>query len=329
MIYKFDHIENVIIIVSHSYKYEELLELKSLNLFCRTLNQLMNEDLDYQYYVFWGNIEEEAVLLHEADCSKGKKYVLFWIGDEKGCIPSDLVFERFNWIFKVHLRDKDAVKCNNGINVYKKGLFHFPLLTIDEVPVLPVLPFNNRKYDLCFCGNLNRNRFPLYASLKKKLNVYECLVEFLLSHNIKGGMRLFKTFFEGKTFDFSNVYKNAYIHFYSGFNKGADYDSYAWLLQNSRIVLSPCGFHSTECFRFYEAMRQGCIVITEKLPNVYCYQNAPCITIDTWKNLSLVLSDTNFFEHFTPETITQFYNERLSITGIADYVVKVLKKEFA
>lgn len=329
MIYKFNQMENVTLIVAFPYKYEELLELKSVHSFCLKLNHLMNCDLDFHYYIFWGNIEVEYALLDETTSYKSyKKNVLFWIGDEKGCIPSCMVFERFKWIFKVHLRDKDAVKVENGINIYKKGLYHFPLLTVDDVPQLPILPFNRRKYNLYYCGNLNKNRFPLYTALKKKINIYEFLIKFFLSHNIKGGIRLFNHFFNEKEFDFSDVYENSYIHFYSGFNNGADYATYAKFLQNSRIVLSPCGFYSTECFRFYEAMRQGCIVITEKLPKTYFYKDSPCITIDSWDNLSSILNNKNLFKHFTPEAIEAFYNKRLSIAGIADYVSKILKGEF-
>ncbi|MCM1372460.1 MAG: hypothetical protein NC113_05950 [Bacteroides sp.] len=283
----------------------------------------MNNDLNFEYYVFWGFIEDEHVLIKEtSNYAKDKKNVLFWIGDEEGCIPSDIVFQRFNWVFKVHLRNENSIQRINGVNVYRKGLYHFPLLTIDDVPELEVLPFNKRKHDVYFCGNLNKNRFPLFYSLKEKKTMKEVLVNFLLRYNIRGGVRLFRHWFEGKTFDLSD--KNTHIQFYSGFNQGADYKTYARFLQNSRIVLSPCGFHSTECFRFYEALRQGCIVITEPLPNVECYKDAPCITINSWKELPSILSDQERLNNFTPQTIRSFYDERLSITGIAKYVFNII-----
>lgn len=72
-------------------------------------------------------------------------------------------------------------------------------------------------------------------------------------------------------------------------------------------------------------MRQGCIVITEPLPHVWCYEAAPCITIDSWKNLSSILSDvTQVLDRFSPAEIRQYYEKRLSVRGIANYVGCIL-----
>lgn len=105
--------------------------------------------------------------------------------------------------------------------------------------------------------------------MNKKATLLARLDNFLLKNNLRGGNRLYECCFMNKSFDISSLYDNAYIRFYSGFNNGDDYNKYAYYLQNSKIVLSPKGFHSTECFRFYEAMRQGCIVITEELPKFH------------------------------------------------------------
>lgn len=329
MIYKVEDISNATIIVAPSYKFEDLLELKSLKKFCKELNTLLQNREYFQFYIFWGFIQEENVLLDETvNPSKENINILFWIGDEEGYIPSENVFARFNYVFKVHLKNKDAIDIKNGINIFRPGLYHFPLLTIDDVPELPILPFCERKYSIYFCGNLNKNRIPLFMSLNKHLKIYGRFVEFLLSKNIKGGDRLFNYFFYGKSYDFSDFCGNSYLHFYSGFNNGADYNTYARFLQNSRIVLSPCGFYSPECFRFYEAFRQGCLVITEQLPNVWCYKDAPCITIDSWKNLSSILvnnSCENALVRYTPTEIRKYYDERLSVKGIANYVWRILK----
>lgn len=327
MIYKIIDISNVTIIVASSYKYEDLLELKSLKKFCKELNSLLQNKVHFQLYFFWGTIKEENILLNETvNYSKEKSNVLFWIGDEEGNIPSDKVFVRFDYVFKVHLKNKDALDIKNGINIFRPGLYHFPLLTIDDVPELPILPFCERKYSIYFCGNLNKNRVPFYIALNRNASLLARLDNFLLKHNLRGGNRLYEQCFRNKSFDISYLYDDAFIKFYSGFNNGDNYDKYAYFLQNSKIVLSPKGFHSTECFRFYEAMRQGCIVITERLPHVWCYKAAPCITIDSWKNLSCILSDvTQVFDRFSPAEIRQYYEERLSVKGIANYVWKILE----
>lgn len=326
MIYRIADISNATIIVSPSYQYEKLLELSSLNKFCKELNSLLQNEEQFQFYIFWGFIEEETILLNEtANYSKEKNNVLFWIGDEEGYMPSDTVFSRFNYIFKVHLKNKDAIDIKNGINIFRPGLYHFPLLTIDDVPELPILPFCERKYSVYFCGNLNKNRVPFYVALNKKVSLLARLDNFLLKYNLRGGDRLYELCFKNKSFDISYLYDNACIKFYSGFNNGDNYNKYAHFLQNSKIVLSPKGFHSTECFRLYEAMRQGCIVVTEPLPHVWCYKDAPCITIDSWKNLSSnLLNNAQVFNKWSPNMIRKYYDERLSVKGIANYVGSIL-----
>lgn len=325
MIYKLEDISNVTIIVAPSYKYENLLELRSLRRFCKKLNTLLSNKEQFQFYIFWGIITEENVLLNETkNYSKEKSNVLFWIGDEEGYIPSDIVFSRFDYVFKVHLKNRDAIEIKNGINIYRPGLYHFPLLTIDDVPELPIIPFCERKFSLYFCGNLNENRVPFYIALNKKATPLAHLDNFLLKNKLRGGNRLYKYCFRNKSFDISSLYDNAYIRFYSGFNNGDDYNKYAYYLQNSKIVLSPKGFHSTECFRLYEAMRQGCIVITEELPKVPCYKNAPCITINNWKDLPNIINNSQLLNSFSPDEIKTFYDKMLSPYGIAKYVFNTL-----
>lgn len=316
--------KNLVVIVSSSYKFDSLLELESFKSFFFDLNKLLDFNSNYHFHVFWGMKNEENVLLDQVEIISNKLNVLFWIGDEEGYIPSDYVFKRFKYVFKVHLRDRDAIKIENGINVYRDGLFHFPLLTIDEVPELPILPLAKRKHNLYYCGNLNKNRLPFYLVLNRKAKLYEYLIAFLLKYNLRGGDRLFNVCYNGKSFDLSNFYSNSYIKFYSGFNNGDDYKTYAKFLQNSKIVLSPTGFYSTECFRFYEAMRQGCIVITEGLPNVECYKGAPCIRLKNWKTLSSVLSDKELIDSFSSDYIKDFYNKKLSPNAIAKYVNDIL-----
>lgn len=324
MIYELD--KNVKVLVANTFDYSKLLELKSVKQLIRCLNIKQPHNC-YNYYFFWGLNNDEFYLLKEMYNIKKDNDVLFWIGDEEGYLPSNETFERFKFIFKVHLKDKDAVRIENGINIYREGLYHFPLLTIDDVPELPVIPFNKRKYNLYFSGNLNKNRLSLYRSLNNKLGICANLIDFMLFHNIRGGDRLFKLFYDGKSFDFSDKYYNSYLKFYSGFNNGSDYKTYAEYLQNSIVVLSPKGFYSTECFRLYEAMRQGCIVITEKLPKTYCYQDAPCILINSWKELSKVIKDIDeLLETFNPYSIRDFYDRKLSVKGIADYIYAILEK---
>lgn len=283
------------------------------------------------YCVLGGGVSDEKILLEEAQTTPcGTQNILIMQGDESGAIPSNAVFNRFQKVFKIHLRNSGARYRLGGLNRYRDGLYHFPLLTVDDVPALEVLPFEARKYSVYFCGNLNANRFPLYSFLRGRVPFSEKLAGTLSKRMRERGIRGYSRIFNAVRgrimrngeLDFSSVIPNSYLHFYDGFNKGDSYEKYANFLQNSRIVLSPCGFSGTECFRFYEAMRQGCLVITEPLPAVDCYNNAPCVTIENWADLPAVLADKQALAKFTPEKIKKFYDEKLSVEGIARYLAE-------
>lgn len=326
MTYKFEGIDNCNIIVSPAYDYAKLLEINSVKRFIVALNNLVERHS--RFLIFWGTFKDESFLLKHYATENQHGSVLFWIGDEHGNIPSQEVFRRFACVFKVHLRDKDALCLRNGVNVYRPGLHHFPLLTVDDVPVFPVLPYSERNCSIYFSGNLNKNRFPLFASLSKTMTFSEALAGWLVRHNVIGKSRFFEKTFRGKSFDFSSSYSHSSISFYDGFNNGDEYAIYARKLQNSKIVLSPCGFSSTECFRLYEAMRQGCIVITEPLPHSLFYLNAPVVTLFSWDSLPEIFGTECLLSQYDPQTIRQYYDEYLSPEGIAKYVAAILRESF-
>lgn len=64
--------------------------------------------------------------------------------------------------------------------------------------------------------------------------------------------------------------------------------TYAERLMNSKICLIPRGT-SHETYRFFEAIRFGCIPITEALPSHWFYNGSPAIEIKNWHNLSETL----------------------------------------
>jgi hypothetical protein len=61
-------------------------------------------------------------------------------------------------------------------------------------------------------------------------------------------------------------------------------ETYSDLLADTAICLVPRG-NSPETFRFFEALRAGCVVICEPLPRHWFYRGAPVIQIDSWGRL--------------------------------------------
>jgi len=68
----------------------------------------------------------------------------------------------------------------------------------------------------------------------------------------------------------------------------AQTQSYSELLADTRLCLVPRG-NSPETFRFFEALRAGCIVVCEPLPDHWFYQGAPVIRVRRWNELSSVV----------------------------------------
>ena len=61
-------------------------------------------------------------------------------------------------------------------------------------------------------------------------------------------------------------------------------DRYTEIMADTKIALAPRG-SSVETYRFFEAMRQGCVVICDRLPPHWFYVGCPAIQVDDWGNL--------------------------------------------
>lgn len=67
-----------------------------------------------------------------------------------------------------------------------------------------------------------------------------------------------------------------------------DAETYSRHMMNAKICLVPRGT-SPETFRFFEALRYGCIPIAERLPDRWFYDEAPAVFIDDWNELGNVI----------------------------------------
>jgi hypothetical protein len=66
-------------------------------------------------------------------------------------------------------------------------------------------------------------------------------------------------------------------------------DEYSKSMMNSKVCLVPRGT-SVETFRFFEALRYGCVPITERLPSRWFYDGSPAYQIEDWSHLPTVAS---------------------------------------
>ena len=188
------------------------------------------------------------------------KKVLFWEAGENQQQPFSQIKKDYLHIFSNH---------NKG-----GGKVHpIPLGYWDSRIKGERVEMSERMYNISFLGCLNRNRVALASLLsgrpkewialgllRKKEKTLETVNRLALWHNNR---------------DFYN--------FTGDFGAGFPKERYAYIIRNSKIVLAPRGWVSAECFRMYEGMMFGCVVITEKLPERPYYKGIPIIQVDKWK----------------------------------------------
>lgn len=240
-----------------------------------------------------------------------KKKVLIWIGEESGQLPPKQIVSIYDVIFKSYMK--------SDLNMSK--VYALPLIT-PKIPLVDFVPFEKRKYNVFYSGNLNKNRVSLYLSLNPNLFWGEKFASRF--YKIKGGTKLFNLLYNGKEYDFSYLFENSILKFNNGFYTGFSRDEYINITANSKIILSPKGFASPECFRLYEAMKYGCVVITEVLPIVSFYENIPVLQVSNWNDvhalIKSILSNKAYLNEISNQAV-DFYNKKMSINAIVDYII--------
>lgn len=104
-------------------------------------------------------------------------------------------------------------------------------------------------------------------------------------------------------------------------------ERYSEIMADTKIALAPRG-SSVETYRFFEAMRQGCVVICNRLPPHWFYQDCPAIQMDDWRNLEAVVKALSA----DPERLFDlhrrslaWWDAKLSERAVAEFIATCLK----
>jgi len=287
-------------------------QINFINKFLSNLSNIMGKDFKrYNFYIYRSNNIYESPKSIKIN---HPKKILFYISNETDYIPLNLE-KHFFCIFKCYLPYQPK----------KSNIFSFPLNIIPDISIKKIIPIEKRKIDVFFIGNLNRNRLDFFRAFYSASKIfskfsYKFIYSFLTRTN------LIKKIID---VDLSNkINGNNFIKFTNGFNAGIQYDKYLKLLNNSKVVLCPRGFMSSETFRHFEAIRAGSVVITEKLPNTNFYKKFPCVTVNNWtlglKKAEKLILDVNRLKKMQNK-IRVFYDKNLSEAATAKYVFNILK----
>lgn len=301
-------LSNVFYELSSEYEFSELNESLYVEKIIKNLIVLMGDEFDEYEFIIFSNHRLD-LLPKTRNYITTKRKVLIYLSDEYSRDPH-VYADKYYVVFKAYLRDIHA----------KANVFPFGIGYVKDVPFFPGGPINDRKYNLFFRGNLNKNRIDFYRNFSK-------FKFFLPSQSTLNQPRYLKFLTKLKS-DFSDFFRDSIVMFNSSFKSGFSPKEYGEIISSSKIVLCPKGFDMTECFRHYEAMRSGCVVISERLPNNEFYLDSPIIQIDDWEEgLEIairLLLDHDELQRLQKET-TRWWEERCSEEAMAKFLVNKIR----
>lgn len=241
----------------------------------------------------------------EALPSYGDDVVAVVLGDEESCRPSyaDAVRVVFKcsgarpWIGSAVLRRRSYLSLLIFLEGARRWLWHLPgdlerlrdrlrgrrPRPVVHLPLgyynqldLPLSPFDGRGTAVFFAGSLERKeRSPL--SLRRWLRVSKSVARQEMLDALQA--------FERRRPDVP-VRRRLTPSFAS--STRADAERYSRELMDARICLAPRGTN-VETYRFFEGLRYGCVVVTERLPPTGFYAGSPAIVVDRWSDLPELL----------------------------------------
>lgn len=174
------------------------------------------------------------------------------------------------------------------------NVYMLPLGCNGEVPEVPWIPFQERQLDVFFSGQAIPQRGPFV------LAVMELLAAMQTQSHLLGQ-----------------------VTFTSQFRGGLSPEHYAQSLMNSRVALLPPGF-SPITFRFFEAMRSGCLLVGPDLPPFWYLVGLPMLQMPLrWETLSpklmALLQDPEYQLELHKRTLTH-YQEHIAVPSLARYI---------
>jgi hypothetical protein len=197
---------------------------------------------------------------------------------------------------------------------HRRHVFPIPLGYYKQLE-LPIQPFASRSCDIFFAGSVHNDTHP-----RKSFKSW-----------IMSWIKAPKTLSRQQMVLQVNSFQQKHPHWKieltltpSFFLTPAnDANRYSRQLMDAKICLDPRGT-SFETYRFFEAMRYGCIVISEPFPSRWFYDASPAIIIEDWCDLERILME--LLNH--PELMLQkhlealqWWEEKCSPQATAEYIV--------
>jgi len=228
------------------------------------------------------------------DTTKHKK-ILITTSDEAHGVPSQVNDDEYVHIFKqyqpmTNRDDPTSVVVSDKVTA-------IPLCELEGVENQNI-PILERKYDWSWMG-----QFDPYRRVDFKMAI----------DSLKQNKEL----------------KNRVL-WYEGWNNGESTESYCDTVNQTKVMPIPRGSASLESFRFFEAMKCGCIPVCVNQPSVDFYRVAPYFSISSWAHVeefiqSLVKQEEEI--KFLSEQAKLWYKHFCSPEGLCDYMYRTIRKK--
>ena len=207
------------------------------------------------------------------------------------------------------------VQANFSLNQFKNPIYDVPLGYANQLD-LPLKSLDERIYDLSFLGSVSHREYSLWSP--------------------RYWIKTPKQFSRQRMILFLNKIIGKYpdikieLSFTDNFGASLDTDAsiYSEKMMNTKICLIPRGT-SLETFRFFEAIRYGCIAITEALPSRWFYDGCPAIQLTDWKDLEMtvknLLSDRELMQKKSQESLN-WWNTKCSEFSVGYYMAQKINE---
>ena len=240
-----------------NYPVQEILDFRESGYADRLMQEfLLGLPDDWDFYLYFELSRWKGADLQIQDSPRKK--VVFCVCDESARTAYAFL-DKVDLVFRMYLPEEQRGK-----------VFHVPVGPSRHFAGGEVIPFAERPRNVFFSGNLHQGRAGLYRALTGV-----SFLSFGLLHKLR---RLL-----GEQFD--KAFPASTIRFSTGFHNGIAPQEYAKYLGESKLVLCPAGIESAESMRHFEAASLGCVVVTEAMPDVTVYRNAPFVVLPSWREL--------------------------------------------
>ena len=214
-----------------------------------------------------------------------------------------------------HLSKNVATRIRNANLKYIKKQ---KLAPVHKIPLgyfahedIQFIPFEKREHDLYFAGSIQH--------VKKKTFQIQSPKEAARNRMNRALEDLSKKYTDIK---FKSLLTGGY-----GESIKTSNDSYLYNMMNTKFCPIPRGAN-LETFRFYEAIRYGCIPIGESFPNAWYYDDAPLVRLKSWAHLSEtiipLLEDTEKQKEMHHQALAWWRNV-CAEEQLAKYIGSILK----